>query len=254
MTDLALSSSSLPMMLHEAAQRLENATTAAEVLEARDMAGVAYDVAKHAGRIAMAKRAHDDVIATAHRAQADALEIEAAAKRRLANEYDAAQGRGEVAGDGRPKTVVDDNGIPTAADLGLRRDEIYEARQLRDAEEAEPGIVHRVLGEMLDRADEPTKAALRREVIGVVMRHGGGEGLRVDRRNPDYQPDPQYAAMAAVMGACRRIIELVEEHGADGIIAGFIIRGMRERNLETMGRARDALALIEEACNEQHPA
>jgi hypothetical protein len=32
----------------------------------------------------------------AHRAQADALEIEAGAKRRLADEYDAAQERGEV--------------------------------------------------------------------------------------------------------------------------------------------------------------
>jgi hypothetical protein len=37
------------------------------------------------------------LIAAAHRAQADALEIEAQAKRRLADEYDAAQDRGEVA-------------------------------------------------------------------------------------------------------------------------------------------------------------
>jgi hypothetical protein len=35
--------------------------------------------------------------AAVHRAQADALEIEAKAKRRLADEYDAAQERGEVA-------------------------------------------------------------------------------------------------------------------------------------------------------------
>ena len=38
-------------------------------------------------------------------AQADALEIEAQAKRRLASEYDAAQERGEVQTDGRPKTA-----------------------------------------------------------------------------------------------------------------------------------------------------
>ncbi|MEY9532152.1 hypothetical protein [Sinorhizobium fredii] len=36
-------------------------------------------------------------IAAAHRAQADALEIESTAKRRLADAYDAAQERGEVA-------------------------------------------------------------------------------------------------------------------------------------------------------------
>lgn len=35
------------------------------------------------------------VLAAAHRAQADVLEIESIAKRRLADEYDAAQDRGE---------------------------------------------------------------------------------------------------------------------------------------------------------------
>jgi len=51
-----------------------------------------------------AKKADDDLIAAAFRAKADALKIEALAKRRLADEYDAAQGRGEVqkaGGDGR---------------------------------------------------------------------------------------------------------------------------------------------------------
>jgi hypothetical protein len=43
---------------------------------------------------------NDELIAKAHRAQADALEIEAMAKRRLADEYDAAQLRGEVRKDG----------------------------------------------------------------------------------------------------------------------------------------------------------
>jgi hypothetical protein len=39
----------------------------------------------------------DVLIAAVYRAQADALVIEAQAKRRLADEYDAAQARGEVA-------------------------------------------------------------------------------------------------------------------------------------------------------------
>ena len=65
----------------------------------------------------------------AYRAQVDALEIEALAKIRLADEYDAAQKRGEVATDGRPKTLADDKSIATAADLGLRHDEIYNSRQ-----------------------------------------------------------------------------------------------------------------------------
>lgn len=63
---------------------------------------------------------------------------------RLAEEYDAAQERGEVASDGRPKTVGHDNGFPaTAADLGLRRDEIHEARQFKRAAQENLNPVYR---------------------------------------------------------------------------------------------------------------
>jgi hypothetical protein len=54
----------------------------------------------------------------------------------------------------------------TAADLGLRRDEIHEARRLRDAEAADPGRTERALREIVARGEEPTKARLRREVLG----------------------------------------------------------------------------------------
>ncbi|MBL4558311.1 MAG: hypothetical protein JKP98_18385 [Rhodobacteraceae bacterium] len=154
----------------------------------REAAGIAYDAAKRTARLSRAKAAHDDLLAAVHRAQADALEIEATAKRRLADEYDAAQARGEVASDGRPKTVGNDNGIPaTSADLGLRRDQIHEARQIRDAEAADPGIVRRTLDERLDHGEEPTRAALRKMVVDAAMR-----GLRpqrsASRRNPLYVP------------------------------------------------------------------
>lgn len=86
----------LPTMLRNAAQKLAAAETAAEVLEARAAATELYDEAKKAARLAKAKGAHDTVITTIYRVQADGLEIEAAAKRRLADEYDAAQAAGEV--------------------------------------------------------------------------------------------------------------------------------------------------------------
>lgn len=54
---------------------------------------------------------------------------------RLAEEYDAAQDRGEVAGHGWESGVSKEN-ITTAADLGLARKDIHEARQLRDAGKA----------------------------------------------------------------------------------------------------------------------
>lgn len=78
----------------------------------------------------------------AHRVQADALEIEAQAKRRLADEYDAAQERGEVA------TRSDQNLLPdrkkvSVSDIGLTHKDIHEARIIRDAEKVDPGVVRR---------------------------------------------------------------------------------------------------------------
>lgn len=89
--------------------------------------------------------AHDELITEAHRSQADALEIEALAKRRLADEYDTAQERGEVAAQGRPKKVSDENLFdkPQLEEIGLTKNQLHEARQIRDAEEVDPGIVRR---------------------------------------------------------------------------------------------------------------
>src|SRR6056297_537997 len=172
----------LPSLIDRAATMLSGAKTAAEVLEAREAAGLAYDVAKRAARMKSAKSAHDDLIAAAHRAQADALEIEAAAKRRLADEYDAAQERGELAchGGGRNFKVADGNvettaqgvGVSaenarpaTSTDIGLSRKDIHDARQLRDAEDADPGIVRRTLDERLEYGEEPTRTAVRRAAV-----------------------------------------------------------------------------------------
>ena len=117
--------SSLSQLVKKAAASLGNARTAAEVLEAKDLAAVVYDVAKRAARLQRAKAAHDDLIVATHRAQADVLEIEALAKRRLADELDALAERGEVATrQNNPGSVghVSDSDMPpaTAADLAFR--------------------------------------------------------------------------------------------------------------------------------------
>ena len=161
--------SSLPQLVDHAAAGLSNARTAAEVLEAKDIASFAYDTAKRAARLARAKGAHDELIAAAHRAQADALEIEAQAKRRLADEYDSAQEMGDAQAHGRPKNLPDGKDFQpvTAADLGLSHKDIHEARVLRDAENADPGIVRRTLDEKLASGKEPTRAAVRRATTKV---------------------------------------------------------------------------------------
>lgn len=159
--NIIVSPTALPSLIDRAASALINARSAAEVLEAREMASVAYDAAKRAARIGKAKQAADDLIAAAYRVQADALEIEAGAKRRLADEYDAAQERGEVVGKLRSAKELSK---PTAADVGLSRKDIHEARIIRDAEQEEPGIVRRVLDEAIAAGEEPTRAKVSKAV------------------------------------------------------------------------------------------
>ena len=124
MTELALTipaipdrTNTLPAMIDGVARMLSSATTAAEVLEAKAKASEIYDAVKRAARFAAAKGAHDELIDKLHRAQAKSLEIEAAAERRLADEYDAAQERGEIATgrDGPGAGVTDGNAKATAA-------------------------------------------------------------------------------------------------------------------------------------------
>lgn len=66
---------------------------------------------------------------------------------RLAEEYDEAQERGEVQKPGGDRTSIvgASNNAPTAADLGLGRDEIHEARKLRDARQEDPDSVERTI-------------------------------------------------------------------------------------------------------------
>jgi hypothetical protein len=201
----------LRTLVDRATAILANARSAADVLEARDVAGFAYDMAKRTARLQRAKDAHDVLIGAAHRAQAHALEIEARAKHRLADEYDAAQARGEVVGahNGAMKRVPDENAIvPATSDqLGLSRKDIHEARQIRDAERADPGIVRRTLDERLARGEEPTRAALRKMVVDAAMR-GLRPQRRANRRNPLYvAPTPEQAAWRHVTGIFRAFAE-----------------------------------------------
>ena len=200
------SAESLPSLIDRASHALSNARTAGEVLEARDFARVAYDAAKSAGRMARAKKAHDDVMGAVYRAQADALLIEARAKHRLADEYDAAQDRGEVATgrEGKGLGVARDNAqIATAADLGLRRDEIHNARQFRDAELASPGLAQQALDSMVEARVEPTRAALQASVRAALAERQ----REPSNANPVKVRDPLRDAVTVFAGTCREIAE-----------------------------------------------
>ncbi|RLP79531.1 hypothetical protein D9R14_07665 [Xanthobacter tagetidis] len=223
-------------MIDRAAQALLNAKTSAEVLEAKEMAGFVYDAAKRSARLSKAKDAHDSLIAAAHRAQADALDIEAQAKRRLADEYDAAQERGEVGQSGARTDLVPKGNevVPPASAAGLSRKTIHEARQVRDAEAAEPGIVRRTLDDKLSRGEEPTRAALREVVTAAAVR-----GMRAEpstgRKNPLYEPPtPAGSAWAHLYGSCGRMLEWATDEKIR-----LAIEGLAERTDDQAANLRE---------------
>jgi hypothetical protein len=228
-------SETLPSLIDRAARALGEARSSGEVLEARDLARVAYDVAKSAGRMARAKDAHDQVIRAVHRAQADALIIEARAKMRLADEYDAAQARGEEArlGDNLPSVAAANSKPATAADLGLRRDEIYEARRLRDAERAEPGLAQQAVDRMVEAGEEPSRAELRRSILVKDVRR------RPMSRNPYFQANARRDHVQDFTGACRGVA------GFHNLEALAEFDGHPEFRRQMLAQARAARGVLE---------
>lgn len=162
----------LPQMIERAIAALNKATTAAEVLDVQMQAGVAYTAAKAAAQFARMKDAHDTVVAACRKVMGDALVIEARAQCRLADEYDAAQERGEVqkaGGDRKSKIIIpNENNDPTVTDIGLTSKQVHAARKVRDAEKTKPGIIRRTVEEKLQAAQEPTRAAINQVIEKTI--------------------------------------------------------------------------------------
>jgi hypothetical protein len=117
----------LPALIDRARSRLADARTSAEVLEAR----AAAKAALHYARLQKA----------ANETQADCLAVIKRAEIRMADEIDAAQGRGEIARLGdflANQWGVRNSDTPAATypELGLSRQRLSEWRELRDAGEA----------------------------------------------------------------------------------------------------------------------
>jgi len=165
----------LPRMIARATALLVAATSAAEIIEASQEASVIYDAAKVALRFAKLKSAHAEVCATARKMMADALTIEARAQVRLADEYDAAQKRGEVQTGGNrsgKRTIPNENSTPTVTDIGITSKQIHMARKVRDAEQLEPGVIRKILDEKLAAGGEPMRADINRIIKGGKPKTG----------------------------------------------------------------------------------
>lgn len=161
----------LGAMVARASRNLAEAKSPAERLDALAKASFAYDAHKVTGRAAsrmgMAKEDYDEVMLRIYRTQADALEIEAMAKRKIADAYDAAVEANEVLRPGQNGShpISDRNSHKMSqADFGVSSVTMHRAKIVRDAEDSSPGIVRDVLDTLLEQGVEPTKAALSREI------------------------------------------------------------------------------------------
>ena len=77
----------------------------------------------------------------------------------------------------RGKAVPDENSfsLPTVEDIGLTRKDIFEARQIRDAEIERPGIVRETLNNILEQGQEPTRAAITNAIVNRTSFTGNNE-------------------------------------------------------------------------------
>jgi hypothetical protein len=157
-------------------EEIDTASNYLEVLAGRRKARRIYDEAGQVARFAERCKAAKEIVESARRAQADAIELETTAARRLADEYDAAQARGAIKKAGNPNSSGAEE-LPGAREFGLSHKEVHEARQLRDAENRKPGSIRGAIDNIVSEGRAPTRAALMRDicarsedkVIGLVV-------------------------------------------------------------------------------------
>lgn len=172
MNELAsMTADRLPALIERAGNRLLEARSSGEVLEAKHLAEAALHYAK------VTKAANDT--------HADCLRIITRAEIRMADEIDAGQASGDVASQGRPRENRQGSAVYT--DLGVDHRRVSEWRELRDA--GEPAV-EQAIQSALDEGRAPTKADIQKHVRGTF---GTGE-------NEWYTPPEHLETARAVLG------------------------------------------------------
>lgn len=188
MSDLTLlESSELVSTIKRAQALLDDGDAQAALM----LSSGAYDQAKAAGAYAARVKASRSLVDKARRLQADALKIEALSYCAMADAVDEGQASGAISRGGRPKTVDGDDSF-TLVDAGIDRDNLYQARKLRNAERANPGFVDDVIEARLSEGLEPSRASLKKAAGHAI----GTKTATKDERGDDLYETPAEAIRA----------------------------------------------------------
>ena len=182
----------LPALIDKMTATLDKARTAAEVLEAGTQARIAQDAAARVEHLARAQKASDDIVEACRQGQIGFFGIRVRAECVLADEYDAAQERGEVAGKnfkGNQWSVPNENGPSSAADAGISRKRVHEARLVRDVEKLKPGGLVKALQRKLKTRERLTLASAMRAVVPKSARQPDSHAA-MPRPKPPAAPAP----------------------------------------------------------------
>ncbi|MVA47344.1 hypothetical protein GOZ83_20015 [Agrobacterium vitis] len=210
-----------------------------DVQTAYKLATGAYAEAKAFVTYAEKIKANREWIDKARRMQADALDIESTCIISMANAVDEAQAKGEIASRGRPKNVDREN-VFTLEDIGLDRGDLHSARNLRNAELAEPGFVKRAIEVRLSEGLEPSRKSLN-----SAAKHAIGTKSATDAEKGDQlyetpiEATRTLLALESFSGTVKEpfvgrgaILRPLEDAGYDVLIADLVDRGISTRHGE----------------------
>lgn len=212
----------VPAILHDASglvatvERAKALLDEGDVIAAKVLAARAYDDAKNAIRLAKRFKAAQSLIDKARSLQADALLIETEAKIQIADEWDAAQKAGLVSKGGRPTRVFKKSEDSfTAAEAGLDRKEIHQARKLREVEREMPGAIKALISSKLQKGVGPTRSMLKELHVSnewPVSKAGFSRRFSVEF-DSGLTTHNQLGVMVARARHMARFLKAVQSHG-----------------------------------------
>ncbi|MCM2472134.1 hypothetical protein HGO38_01415 [Rhizobium sp. CG5] len=210
-----------------------------DVQDALMLSTTVYEQAKAAALAATKVKASRKLIDKARRMQADALKIESLCYVAMADVVDEAQAKGQIARRGRPKNISDEN-VFTFEDVGLDPGHLHQARQLRNAERAEPGFIERAVEARIDEGFEPSRASLKQAAGHAI----GTKSATKEDRGDDLYETPIEAmrtllALESFSAAVKEpsvgrgaILRPLEDAGYDVVISDLVDRGTATRHGE----------------------